>query len=215
MNWLLQKEIRVNKGNLMISYPDYDNNWQKIIFPYIIVFKPINDKKGEIAISFYSSRIIKTPVPSDRFQWEGGMKELSPFILNIKGIVEKGDYDSYYWVGEPEIKAIFNEPVPDFNFPAPGFVEKIVNEIKSRLNIAKILLGKVQGQIEGIGKKTLPVVENAAQKAIDKIKSFFKNFNLFKATVVPETFLQTPELDLSQINLENLKFGKNIGRNSG
>ena len=127
INWLLQKEIRVATGNLKDSYTTYKNAQEKIIFPYIIVYHPLNYNSGEVGIGIYSSDFINTPPPSPSYPWEGGIEKLSPFIFRIKGKVQKID-SGYRWIEGPQFNLEFPEQVPKFEFSKPGILENIKNE---------------------------------------------------------------------------------------
>jgi len=169
MDWLLQKEMKVSKGNLDISYPALTGGWEKVIFPYIIVYQPINLEQGKVAIGIYSSEIIKTPEVSLKYPWEGGINELPPFIIEITGEVEKSDQtnDVYRWIKGPEINIIFDQPVPKFEFKEPTILERIENYF----NKAKVVLSKIKEFGQGI---------------IDSIFSFISGPDSFEASVSPD-----------------------------
>ena len=182
MDWLLQNEMKVAKGNLDLSYPAYNGGWEANIFPYIVVYRPIDSEHGQVAIGIYSSRITKTPEPSLKYQWEGGIDRLPPFIVDVTGEVEKSKEtnDRYRWIKGPEINIIFDQPVPEFEFKEPGFFKKIENY----LNKIKTALGKIGDLGKGI---------------IDDIFSFFSNpdSDLFEASIGQEA-LSLLERDQTQ-----------------
>ncbi|MFH1656396.1 MAG: PQQ-binding-like beta-propeller repeat protein [Candidatus Nealsonbacteria bacterium] len=119
-NWLLQNKIQVNKGNLKISYFDNNKKIYKINFPYIVSYK-----QGDVAIEIYSPFIIASPLASERYKWEGGIDNISPFIVKVKGKVEK-NWSTYKWVGQPDIEVVFDEEVPKIEIEELSFWEKII-----------------------------------------------------------------------------------------
>ena len=190
INWLLQNEIKVTKGNLKVSYFAYNRKWQKVIFPYIIVYRPLTPTRGEVGINIYSSDFIKTPLPLSGYQWEGGVEELPPFIVKISGEVEKSKTTHYVysWVKGPEINIDFSGPVPEFEFKEPGFFDKL----ELSLNKVEVILGKIMDFVE-IGD------------AWNKVKSFLSEISSFTAIMTPDSSsFEDPELDFSEIDLENL-----------
>ena len=178
MNWLLQNEIRYNNGNFEVSYLDYNKNQQKITFPYIIVYKPLNLYSGQVEIGIYSSESIKTPYPSPRYEWEGGIDELPPFILRIKGEVEKTD-TGYRWIEGPEITPVFDEPVPKFEFSKPSILDNLKNE----LNKTKIALEKASEGINKIGEKVRGIGEAIKRGALSLFRKIKDSFSKLGAQV--------------------------------
>jgi len=130
MNWLNQNEIKINSGNMLLSYLDYSGNWENFSLPYIIAFKKLSIDQAYISIGFYSSEYIEAPFPKAGMQWEGGVESIPPFILRVKGVVKEQN-SSFAWIGNPYIKASFDEPVPKFDFPEPTFWQKIKDYLKS------------------------------------------------------------------------------------
>ncbi len=198
MEWLLQEEIRVAPGNLnKISYQDYQNKWQEAKFSYIFAYKPLSSGSGEVGINIYSSGRIKTPRPSGGIQWEGGIEELPPFIIEISGEVEKvwvGAGYYYNWTAGPNIEIIFNQPVPEFEFKEIGFLEKQVNKFKSNFNKTKVAGEKLLEILKGISEKTTDYGKELGKGVYDKIKDFFSGLNPFQAALVPEiTFYEVDD----------------------
>lgn len=177
MDWLLQKEIKVGKGNLKFSYPTYTSSWEQGAFPYIIVYRPLDLKNGEVVIEIYSSRTIKTPDLTAGHQWEGGIDELPPFIVRIEGRVEKFDWVSYRWIKGPEINIVFDEKVPEFEFKEATTWDKF----KSFVNELEVISNNV---IDLGAGRFLEIVEKA-EDVYSTIVSFFSGLNLFGASVAP------------------------------
>lgn len=196
VEWLLQNDMRVAVGNLPISYYSINANLQDII-----LYKPIDPLHAYVGINIYSPKPIKIPHPMVGFQWEGGIEELPPFIVEINGQVEKLDNGAYFWVKGPEINIIFNEPVPEFDFKEPGFFDKLrdsFNETKAALERAGQKIGDLTDEVTEVAKNTTKII-------LDKLKSIISNFNVFRATVAPQLLpLGESEIDVSEINFENL-----------
>ena len=189
LDWLLQNEMKVSKGNLDLSYPALIGGWEDLIFPYIIVYQPINLEQGKVAIGIYSSETIKTPNPDLKYQWEGGINELPSFIVEITGEVEKSDRTNgiYRWIEGPEINIIFDQPVPKFEFKPPTIFEKIENYF----NKAIIVLNK----IEEFGKQI-----------IDSIFSFILGSDSFEASVTsPDIFVQEKGVETNEQEIQEMQ----------
>lgn len=153
-DWLYQNEIRMNSGELPLSYQDVDGNWQNLTLPYIIAFKKIDDKRATVSVGVYSSKTIKAPLPIKAIPWEGGIKELSPFVLRATGVV-KENFFTYSWVEDPQIEAIFDEPVPEFSFPKKSLVDKAkeyVIELIPGLDLLGIELGQ---ELRSLGEEEI------------------------------------------------------------
>ena len=177
MEWFLQNEIKVGKGNLKFSYPAYVGGWEQGVFPYIIVYRPLDLKSGEVIIEIYSSKTIKTPISSPRFQWEGGIDELPPFIVRIEGRVEKFGWVSYRWTEGTEINIIFDEPVPDFEFKEPTIWDKF----KSFVDKLEVISNNVIDLGVGRFREVIGTIEDVYNATV----SFFSGLNLFGTSMNP------------------------------
>jgi len=164
MDWLLQKEIKVGKGNLKFSYPAYAGSWEQGVLPYIVAYKPLDSESGEVAIGIYSSEIVKTPNPSMRYQWEGGIYELPPFIVEIRGEIYKED-NLYIWTRGPEIEIIFDEPVPEFEFKEPTIADRFESALSK--------LGLIIGRIKEKGGGIMELIIDGAEFIWDKVTLLF------------------------------------------
>jgi len=164
LNWLFQKEIKVGTGNLSLSYTTCEKKRVDTFLPYIITLRPLDAKQFEAGMEIYSARSLKAPLSEgnpwsiifNNFWFGEEDKDLPPFVLRLKGIIEKKDSGYYHWLKDPEIKTEFPEKVPDLNFPEPSFIEKIKQDLKERFDsLEKILsvlrnLGKKAGEKEEI-----------------------------------------------------------------
>ena len=161
-NYLLQNEIKIGKGNLdKYSYTSYTGKKRNPKFQFIATYKSIDNKQGNVAIEFYSAEFIEPPNSILGAPYELD-KDLKPFILRIKGKVEK-NWETYKWVGQPEIEVIFDEPVPEFEVSKLSWWDKV-------------------------------------KQGWNEIKSFFSDFNPFKAAIGPEL----TGLDFLDDDFENL-----------
>jgi len=209
MEWLLQNEIRVASGNLTASYESYNGNKQEVVFPYIILYKPMGSKIGALGISIYSSQKIKPPIPTWKDPWEGGVEELSPFIIKINGNIGKGTGNSYRWIRTPNVEVVFDEEVPELSFPKPSFWDKQLASLKNTIRAIEIGVEFLNDFTRDTGE----TVKEKAKGALDKIKGLFSDFILFKAEVAP-----TPDdyLSLSDLlpDIGSLGIGKSTDTGS-
>jgi len=173
IKWLLQNRIKVTGGNLSISYFSLRAELQ-----HIIIYKPLDADKGRVSINIYSSSVINNILsPRRGFQWEGGIEELPPFILEINGVIEKDEYGAYNWVEGPEMNFVFDQKVPEFSFKEPGFFDKL----KSKINKNLLAFDKLKRIIDRVGQK-------GKEYGVDfwkRLESILSDINPFKATVNP------------------------------
>ena len=146
LKWLLQKQIKVSTGNLKANYVSYNGKTTNVVFPYIIAYEPSGLKHGKMGIAIYSSGKIEPPAPQGdpnslvfndfwaQYEWQrAGNKTLPPFIVQIKGEVEKTRFDTYKWIKGPEISIEFPDYVPELVFEELSWLDKIKREIKNRM----------------------------------------------------------------------------------
>jgi hypothetical protein len=130
MELLTQNQMKISSGNMPVSYQNNNYQWERFSLPYIIAYKQLTNNQAYVAIGFYSSKVIKAPGLLLGMQWTGGINEIPPFILRVKGIVQSKS-GGYEWLGNPYIEVIFDEPVPYFDFPEPTLWQKIKDYFKN------------------------------------------------------------------------------------
>jgi parallel beta-helix repeat protein len=199
VEWLLEKEIRVATGNLEVRYTYCFDSKQEIVFPYIIAYHPLDSKHGEVGIAIYCSERIEPPraegdpnsfVLNDFWfapEWIAqGNKTLPPFIVQIRGEVEKKCEGEYKWIKNPTIEIEFPEYVPELEFKEPSWTDKIFERIEEQ----RQALDKIGEGLKSIGDKAKQKGQEIwnkskekAQDTWDWIKSTFDRYNPFGAHV--------------------------------
>jgi hypothetical protein len=198
MKWLLQNEIKVGVGRADYSYQSYKKNPQTITISYVILYKPINKKYGEILIEFYSKDAIEPPKgtgglggvdypSSNPWPWDLWLEneqkrdndgKLEPFIVRVKGYVKKGSWNTFNWdksKEEPTVEIEFDKPVPQIE-KSDILLEQGEAGIKENFIKKKILkptISKVGAFFNGV-KNTF----NALKSKIFGIKN--KTINLIR-----------------------------------
>jgi hypothetical protein len=203
IGWLLQNEIKTNAGNLETSYVTDRNELEEVFFPYIVLYKPINNTSGEVDIGIYSSKIIKTPRP-DGHLWGGGIEELPPFVLYINGIVIKDELGSIKWVEISQFTPIFDQPVPELNFPELGYIESKINSFYSDFNKAMLAVKNAEETIQEISQAAGTFINNTAQSAWGGIKSYLSQFGLFGSALLPSQFGLVQSDGISETTQNNI-----------
>jgi uncharacterized membrane protein YgcG len=186
MKALLQNEIRVTPGTLSFSYPSYKGNQQNVVFQYLMIYRPIDEKHGNVVIRIYSSTSIEPPKSSPWLM--GGVyheltHDLAPFIIEINGSLE-----DFGWIGNPSIKVTFPEQVPDLGIKPLGFFDRnvldpIKNGLEETILVFKKIFGKTaegKDKIQTFGEGAILDIENA----LNAIKAKTENlWNKFEETV--------------------------------
>lgn len=197
MNFLFQNEIKVTPGAIKFKYSSYTGGEKEVVFQYIMIYQPIDIKSGKVEIRFYSPNPIEPPDP-DKFsrllQVPNLQYDLSPFIVEIKGNVDKTQLDTYKWTEGPSVNIDFPPSVPDLGIKPLSFWERyLLKPITSTIREVEFIITKVTG-------KSLKIVEdifNISKIAVDiwnEIKSTFSEINLFS----PAAVVQTPVVDVGQ-----------------
>jgi competence ComEA-like helix-hairpin-helix protein len=163
MNVLLAKEVRISPGAIKFRYKNQNKETKETIFQYIMVYRPVSMKKGDLLIRFYSREYLDPPENKGS---AGGMTgyytvlthPLPPFIINIQGMVE-----DYQWVKKPSISIIFPEHVPDLGLKPLGFWQRhFIKPIKKQINDVEVIIAKLTGVspkfVEKISKITASFV---------------------------------------------------------
>ncbi|GAI36115.1 unnamed protein product, partial [marine sediment metagenome] len=160
---------------------------KEVGFQYIIIYQPLDDKKGKVEIRFYSPNSIEPP---DMKANPGGLwamyqnlqQDLPPFITEIQGTVEKKELGNYGWVEGPSIKITFPDSVPDFGIKPLTFWERhLLKPIETAIKNIEVIITKVTG-------KSLGIVD-----IWDEIKAAFSRFNPFGPAAMVETPLPKGE----------------------
>lgn len=146
-----KSQTKVSFGAMEVKY-NAETGSVDSSFQYIIMYQPINEEKGTVVARIYSPKEITPPPSRGSLGLSKGFlnslapgQNIPPFIIEIKGEMKKGMYGSYFWNGNPEIKAVFPEAVPDFGLKPRTWQEKyIVNPIKKGLSDI-LSLGKIFG----------------------------------------------------------------------
>jgi len=179
MSVLFENEIRVTPGAIEFRYPLQEGGFKEVIFQYIIIYKPIDNKNGKVLIRFYSLKPLEPPENRGSLGGTRGFyteltHNLPPFIVDIQGIVE-----NYQWKGNPSIKIEFPESVPDLGIKPLTFWEKyVLKPIESQIKEVEILVTKVTGKSLGL------------TDIWEKVKSFISKITTF----FPAALVQTPEV---------------------
>jgi hypothetical protein len=139
--YFFKGQIKVSFGAMEMKYKtelrEVDNPLQ-----YIIMYKRIDDKRSKVIARIYSPKEIIPPASRGSMGGAKGFyssleygQNISPFIVEINGIMEDGLYGSYFWDEKNTIiKTVFPETVPDFGLKPKTWQEKyIINPIKSTL----------------------------------------------------------------------------------
>lgn len=192
ISFLLQEEIRMTPGTIEFKYTTRKGETKVVVFQYVMIYKPVDMKRGEIVIRFYSPNYLEPPANKGSIGLIVGIyteltHDLSPFIVDIQGIIE-----NYEWVGEPSIKIEFPETVPDLGIKPLSLWEKyLLKPVETAIKEVEIIITKVTGE-------SLNLVN-----IWDKIKSFFSEIKSFSPAALfqPSPTSSTPE------ELEEIKEG--------
>jgi len=205
-DWLFQNEIRVSSGNIKGLYRSYTNRklLRNFIFPYIIAYRPVDNLTGKVAMEIYSSKTIDSPFPMVGLQWEGGISEISPFIVRINGEAKKvwvGAGFYYEWTRGPRIDVLFDEPVPDFTVKETGFIEGQINNFEEWVKETGMALDKIIAKLFDYFGKT----GEKAGSAVGNVGSIFSKLNPLIANVSSESpIFSDSEANSLDINLASL-----------
>ena len=180
-DYFFKNQIKVSFGAMEMKYKieveDVDNPLQ-----YIIMYKRIDDKRSKVVARIYSPKEITPPASRGSF---GGVKgfdnvlehgqKISPFIVEINGIMDDGLFGSYYWDEKSTtIKTVFPETVPDFGLKPKTWQEKYItdpikNTIESFSGIINFFMGNNNNLTEYVFKSTTD--EEAINKEVKSMNS--------------------------------------------
>ncbi len=193
--YFFKDQIKVSFGAMEMKYKtkfgDVDSPLQ-----YIIMYKRIDDTKSKVVARIYSPKGIIPPTSRGSIGMISGFsnsleygQNISPFIVEIDGIMDDGLFGSYFWDKKnTTIKTIFPETVPDFGLKPKTWQEKyIINPIKNTINsfsgVFSFLNGNNTGDLteyifkdttnkEAINKEVESMIENNALEKDYPVKEF-------------------------------------------
>jgi uncharacterized protein YoxC len=194
MQALFADEIKVTPGAIELKYISKYGNSEKAIVQYIMIYRSLNNNRGEVIVKFYSPNLIISPENRGSIGGNWGyydelINDLPPFVVQVRGSVE-----NYQWQGEPSVDISFPESVPDFGIKPLGFWDRYVkNPIENKIKEAGKTINKLTGSLfsteeenKSILQKVLDLEETVKDKiknGFDKIKSIFSNSDSLKAEV--------------------------------
>ncbi|MDD5145184.1 MAG: lamin tail domain-containing protein [Candidatus Pacebacteria bacterium] len=168
MEKLFENNIRVTPGAIEFKYNSRDKKVKSVIIQYIVIYKPIDKKTGDLEIRFYSPKSLTPPENKGSAGMSIGMctdltHDLPPFIVTIQGKAE-----NYKWLGNPVVKTEFPSEVIDFGIKPVGLIEKkFLKPLEQTIKEVEIIITKATG-------KTFGIVDTW-----NKIKDFFAKNNPF------------------------------------
>ena len=186
MGVLFQNEIRVTPGAIKFKYYSYKGGEKEIVLQYVMIYKPESEKRARVAIRFYMPNSIEAPA-AQKYGDITSMpvpdlkKDLSPFIVEINGMVEKNEFGNYRWINEkgeithPSVNITFPPTVPDLGIkPLSTWEKYVLKPIETTIKDIEVIITKVTG-------KSINLVE-----IWDKIKSTLSELNPLAPAAVVE-----------------------------
>lgn len=195
MSVLVENEIRMSPGAIEFEYKLREGGMAKALIQYIIIYKPITAKNGEMIVRFYSAESLKPPKNEGSpgmslFMYTELTQDLPPFIVDIQGMVE-----DYKWIGKPSVKIDFPSEVPDLRIRPLSFWEKqILKPIETTIKDVEIIITKVTGK-----SPRLVDIWEEIKSFISKIKS-----------LAPAGLVETQPAELNILDRETLENISNI-----
>ena len=169
MSILFENEIRMTPGAIAFKYTTQKGEIKEVIFQYLMIYQPIDQKTGKLVIRFYSLNYLELPKNQGNITGTTGIyteltHNLPPFIVDVRGAVE-----DYQWVGDPSIEIDFPAEVPDLGIKPLSWWEKyLLKPIESQIKEVDILITKVTGKSLGL----IDIWEKV-KSFISKITTFF------------------------------------------
>lgn len=186
MKFLLGNEIRISPGAIKFKYSSYKGSEKEVIFQYIMIYKQLDAKSGKAEIRFYSPISIEAP----KLLAKGALNfqsDIPSFIVGIKGIVEKTQFDTFRWTEGPSVKIDFPPEVPDLGIkPLSRWEKYVLNPIETTIKEVEIIITKVTG-------KSPKLVE-----IWNEIKSFLSKIKL----AGPAAVVEGPKIEEAEIEEE-------------
>ena len=142
-------EIRVSPGAIEIQYQSLEKK-EKVIIQYIIAYFPLDSYKAKVWIRIFSPQKLNPPLSKGSIGTFVGLSypllktKISPFIVDVKGLMEKTALEELKWRGSPEIEISFPSEVADLGLKPMGFWErKIKRPLKEKINFAKRIFSSI------------------------------------------------------------------------
>ena len=191
----------------------YDTGKTKIetSFQYIMVYVPIDDKKGNIIVRMYSPYEIEPPATSASYGLATGFindlnpgEKIPPFIVEFKGVIGNKSFSwDYQWYSEPEIRVYFSQNIPDFGFKSvPWYDKYIINPIKKTVNgIVSVITGLIS-KGETVEYLVLEESNTPNEEAKQEAKEMLSQVNNYNNYEVPKT--ETKE-EAKQVALKEIE----------
>ena len=190
MNTLFEGEIRMSPGPIEFEYKLRGGEIEKALIQYIMIYKPYDNKSGEMMVRFYSTKSLKPPENKGSVgMYKGTYTELEhdlpPFIVEIRGNVQ-----DYEWVGKPSVDIKFPPGgVPDLGIRPLNFLERhLLKPIETTIKDVEVIITKVTGKSPGFTD-----IWNEVKNFISKIKSF-----------VPAGLTESPQIEQNQPSIDEV-----------
>ncbi|MFA5729968.1 MAG: lamin tail domain-containing protein [Candidatus Paceibacterota bacterium] len=173
-DYFFKNQIKVSFGAMEMKYKTEFGNVDNPL-QYIIMYKRIDDNRGMVVARIYSPKNFIPPTSRGSIGLTSGFanslkygENLSPFIIEINGIMKDGLFGSYYWEDKnTAIKTIFPETVPDFGLKPRTWQEKyIINPIKDTINSFSGIFSFFNGSTNDLTEYIFK--DNTNQEAIDE-----------------------------------------------
>ena len=178
INYLSRNKLKTASGNLDgYIYKSYKGTIQNPSFQFIMDYRRLDNRYGDLAVEFYSSKTIEPPgftigTPCDLAD------NLKPFIIRVHGKINKNFFGGYSWAGDPSISVDFSNNVPYFQFEKPiSFFEKIRQRFRNLINRFHTISNEIDNLLSASisdlpksGYKNNTEKVNELKKKIDKIK---------------------------------------------
>ncbi|MCK4473956.1 lamin tail domain-containing protein [Candidatus Parcubacteria bacterium] len=213
MKSLFQNQIRVSPGAIEFKYHSSKSGIKEVVFQYVMIYQPLNNKSGEMVIRFYSPNSIEPPDPK-KFNMLSSLRppflkhDILPFIVDIQGIVK-----DFEWVGNPSVNIDFPGFVPDFGIKPLNRLEyHLFKPFETKIREIEVIITKVTGKSLGI-TETISNLPEIVFNIWNKIKSGFLNLNPFEPAIVGQSVVEQelfgvrPRTIPKQSVVENVEHG--------
>ncbi|MFH1582635.1 MAG: lamin tail domain-containing protein [bacterium] len=184
LNFLLKNDVRVTPGAMEFKYSLKEDGETKVVFQYLIVYQPLDEKTGKVVIKFYSPNPLKLPKIKGSLGASSAIyhelkNDLPPFTIEIQGTLK-----NYDWTNDESINIEFPAEVPDFGIKPIGFWEKyLLKPIEGTIKEVEIIITKITGKS--------PKIVEAWEKIKAEAKSFISEINPFS----PAALVEIPQVN--------------------